>query len=199
MVSMDVEQILNHTDAIQSGHFLLASKRHSKNYVQCQKVLMRPAISMRLASALLQSIGNLSAIDAVIAPAIGGINWQVYLACELAKFNQSVLGLFAEKALVDNETQFILRRGQEIQPNLRVLIAEDVVTTGQSVLKVIDLVRRHLAIPVGVASIIDRSSSEIDFGVPLYSLLKLQIESYEAYDCQLCQQNIPLEKPGSSV
>lgn len=182
-----VEAMLVESGALMDGHFLLTSGRHSGRYVQCAQVLKYPEYSARLGEAIADGFRG-SGVDLVIGPAMGGI----LIAYEVARS----LGkpcLFAER----ENGKMTLRRGFAIEPGKRVLVVEDVITTGGSVHEVLDLVRDSGGEPAGVGVIVDRSGGKADFVVPLRALLTLSIETYDAQECPLCAVGSRPIKPGS--
>lgn len=183
----EVLGIFKESGALLEGHFLLTSGRHSNQYMQCAKVLQYPHHAARLGEALAQAFQG-KGIDVVVGPAMGGI----LVAHEVGK----ALGT---KALFTERENGVmkLRRGFELQPGERVLVVEDVITTGGSVREVLEVVNSYGAEPVGVGVLVNRSGGNVDFGVPLASLLEIQIESFEPENCPLCATGIPAIKPGS--
>ena len=188
---MNDRQILERfTDAgaLLEGHFLLSSGLHSARYLQCALVLQDPALAGQLCSQLAAKLGDLNA-DIVVGPALGG----VIVAYELARA-LGLPGIFAERA--DGRMQ--LRRGFRIAEGRRVLLAEDVVTTGGSLKEVMAVVREEGGNVVGVASLVDRSGDrDPAFGVPFVSLLRIDVPTWSAEECPLCRDGAPLVKPGS--
>lgn len=182
-----VEFILIESQALLDGHFLLTSGRHSGRYVQCAQVLKYPEQCARLGEAIADGFRD-SGVDLVIGPAMGGI----LIAYEVAR-SLGTPCLFAER----ENGRMALRRGFAIEPGARVLVVEDVITTGGSVREVIELVRSFGGNPVGVGVIVDRSGGRVDFGMPLRALLRLSIETYDAGECPLCAAGTPAVKPGS--
>jgi orotate phosphoribosyltransferase len=187
MKPLNILNILNKAEALLKGHFLLSSGLHSEKYLQCALVLQHPDISEKIAQAIAKNF-NKEKIDVVVGPALGGVT----LAYEVARAI-GVRGIFTER----QDGVMILRRGFFIEKGERVLVVEDVVTTGLSTKEVIGVVERAGGITVGVASIIDRSSQPVDFGVPFFSLAKVDVKAYHAKDCPLCKANVPVVKPGS--
>jgi orotate phosphoribosyltransferase len=173
--------------ALLEGHFLLSSGKHSSRYVQCALILQDPDATARLC-ALLADRWRDEGIQAVVAPAVGGI----VLAYELARA-LGTRGIFMER---DENDTFILRRGFSIEPGERVLVAEDVVTTGGSVVGIIQGVKGLGGEVAGAAALVDRSGG-IDLGCPLASCLQIEIPVYEPDDCPLCAKGEPAVKPGS--
>ena len=187
MTEKEIIAILDSTGARQTGHFLLTSGRHSGEYMQCAKLFVNPKISERLCFALAKKIKDLK-VDYVVSPALGGILMGYELARALGCDNY-----FAERV----DSTFALRRGFTLKQGEKVIVAEDVITTGGSVKEVIELVRSQGAEVIGVAVIVDRSGGTIDFGIPLYSLWQTNIATYDKGSCPLCQTGLPLVKPGS--
>lgn len=186
MTETEVLSALEDARAILTGHFQLTSGRHSDRYVQCARVLEDPALVTRLASAIAELIGERQ-VDLVAAPAVGGIIIGFAVAQALG-----VNFIFSER----ENGRMVFRRGFEVPDGARVLVVEDVVTTGGSVAEVIDLVRRAGGVPVAVAALIDRGGPKA-FDVGLLPLLRLQVESWEPETCALCAAGVPLSAPGS--
>lgn len=186
MTDAEVLQSLKDAGAILSGHFALTSGRHSDTYVQCARVLENPALTCRLAEALVERIGERQ-IDLVAAPAVGGIIIGFAVAQALG-----VNFIFTER----EAGKMVFRRSFHVPDSARVLVVEDVVTTGGSVAEVIDLVRAAGGDVVAVASLIDRGGSK-KFDAELIPLLRLEVESWEADTCGLCVCGVPLYSPGS--
>lgn len=180
-------EIFQKTDAMLNGHFLLTSGRHSDRYFQCALVIQHPhycsSLCQELASRFLDQ-----GVTAVIGPAMGGI----VMSYELAR-HLSVRSLFTER----EQGKMTLRRGFQISPGERILVVEDVITTGGSVKEVIQLVQEAGGIVVGVAVLVDRSGGQAHLGVRTESLLQIPAVSYNPEDCPLCQQGLPIVKPGS--
>ena len=183
-----VLEVLKEADVLQEGHFLLTSGRHSNKYMQCAKLFRNAKFSEELCSALAQQFMK-EKIDIVIGPALDAVQ----MAYEVSRT------LSCENFFTERYNGFMaLRRGFVIVPKQRVLVVEDVVTTGGSVREVIDIVKDQGGVVVGVGVIVDRTGGNIDFGVPLKAVISVKIESWEAEDCPLCKNgNIKLVKPGS--
>jgi len=181
--------ILSRNEAVLEGHFLLTSGRHAARYVQCAKLFINPKDSELLCHELAAKFAD-DNIEVVIGPAIGAI----HVAYETAR-QLGVKNLFAER----QDGKFTLRRGFTLAPGTRVLITEDVITTGGSVQEVVDMVRALGGVPVGVGVLVNRSGGKAGFGdVPLKALLDLDVPSFEAADCPLCREGkLPAIKPGS--
>lgn len=186
MAEQEVLQALKNADAVLSGHFQLTSGRHSDTYVQCARILEDPVLTTRLAAAIVARLGERH-IDLVAAPAVGGIIIGFAVAQALG-----VKFIFSER----QGGAMVFRRGFEIPAGGRVLVVEDVVTTGGSVAEVIDLVRSAGGEPVVVTSLIDRGGPKT-FDLELVPLLRLEVESWEPESCGLCAADVPLYSPGS--
>jgi orotate phosphoribosyltransferase len=183
----DVERLLAESGAIRRGHFQLSSGRHSPMYVQCAALLQYPDKAARLVEALALYLRD-ARITAVVSPALGGITWGYEMARPLG-----ARAIFVER---ESGGRFVLRRFG-LTPGERVLIAEDVITTGGSTRETIEVVRRAGGEVVGVVAIVDRSGGTAELDVPLRALLTQQIVTYPPADCPLCREYQPLEKPGS--
>ena len=190
IVEQETKGLLERSGALREGHFLLSSGAHSDRYCQCAKALEQPTDAEALARLMARVIDGSVEADVVLAPALGGVVWGFALAGEIG-----ARSVFAERA--DGET-FSLRRGFEIRVGERVLLAEDVVTTGGSVMKLVPLVEHAGARVVGIATIVDRSRGTFDPGHEVFALARLGFETYAAGDCPLCRTGSTAEKPGSS-
>lgn len=181
-------RIFEETGALQNGHFLLTSGLHSPQYFQCAMVLQYPEFLEKFCTDIVDFFFEEEEIDVVVAPAIGGI----VVAQEIAR-QVGCRAIFAER----EAGRMTLRRGFYIESHEKVLICEDVITTGQSVREVIRLVEKTGAFPVGVGSIMDRSNGKAHFDVPFHTVIQVKAVTYKPERCPLCDQNIPLTKPGS--
>jgi len=187
MNQKDILQIFQKAGALLEGHFVLSSGLHSSQYLQCARVLENPKASEELCQALAENFKQ-DKITAVVGPAIGGITFAYELARALG-----ARALFAER----EAGKMRLRRGFRLSAQDKILVAEDVVTTGGSVKEVIELARANGASVIAVCALADRSSRNVDLGARLVSLIKIDIPAFKAQDCPLCKQKIPLAKPGS--
>jgi orotate phosphoribosyltransferase len=174
--------------ALLEGHFRLSSGLHSTGYLQSALVLQHPSDAAALGSAIADLVKDLRPAT-VVSPALGGL----IIGHEVARA-LGARAIFAERA---GGTTLSLRRGFTLTPGERVLVVEDVFTTGKSTRETMDVVRDAGATVVGAAAIIDRSGGTIDFSVPYKTLIQLSLPTYEADACPLCKQGVPVLKPGS--
>ena len=190
---MTPEQVLNEfrkADALLEGHFKLSSGLHSRAYLQCARVLMQPKRAAKLAKALATQIkANVKGeIDAVVAPAMGGL----IIGHEVARA-LNVNSMFLERV----DAEFTLRRGFALEGKPRVVMIEDIVTTGLSSREAIAAIRAQGGRVVGAGCLIDRSNGKAKIGVKLASLAKLNIETIDAGAIPTDLKNVPAIKPGS--
>ena len=186
----NVEEIFQKSGAILKGHFLLASGLHSPTYWEKFQVLQYPNYTEQLCRTIANHFQKQN-IQVVAGPTTGGI----ILAFEVAR-QLGVRGIFAEK---EGTTERAFRRGFSINPGERVLIVDDILTTGSSIRQVMAAVTKQGGIVIGIGVLVDRSEQGVEFGVPLFSCLRRPITpTYTPQDCPLCAKNIPLVKPGSS-
>jgi len=181
----DILAIFTQAEALLQGHFLLTSGKHSNQYVQCAQVLKFPQHTETLMKELRQKLTG--QYDLVVGPAMGG----VIVAYEMAR-QLGVPALFTER----EAGVMKLRRGFRIEPGQKVLVVEDVITTGGSVQEAIDCVREAGGVVEEAAVLVDRSGGSHVLQVPVTSLLEISIQTYEAADCPLCPESQPV-KPGS--
>jgi orotate phosphoribosyltransferase len=188
-----VKDELMKAGAILEGHFRLSSGLHSSTYVQCALALAHPLLAERLGEALAEKMGYPLA-DVVLGPALGGVVIAQELARALSKHHKrEVLSYFSERKDVAME----LRRGFILHPGQKVILVEDVVTTGKSILESAELVKQAGAEIIGWGSIVNRSGGKFVSTPALVSLLMLQITNYEPETCPLCEQGVEFVKPGS--
>ncbi|HEV8591166.1 MAG TPA: orotate phosphoribosyltransferase [Pyrinomonadaceae bacterium] len=187
---MTSEQILDHfrnTEALLEGHFILSSRLHSPNYLQCALALQFPADAAKFGRAIAEHFLD-AGIETVASPAIGGL----------------VIGYAVAQALnlrfIWTERQdgvMTVRRGFTIKPGEKILVVEDVITTGGSTRECIAALEGNGGKVIGAASIIDRSNGKVDVGVPRISLVSLDVPSYNPEECPLCLNGEEAVKPGS--
>jgi orotate phosphoribosyltransferase len=174
--------------ALLEGHFRLSSGLHSPAYLQSALVLQHPRDAESLGSGIATRVADLEP-DVVLSPAMGG----VIIGHEVARA-LGVRAIFAERTADGTLT---IRRGFAVMPGERVMIVEDVFTTGKSTRETIAVAAAAGGQVVGAAAIVDRSGGAIDFGVPLRTLVQLVVPSYEPAACPLCAAGTPVVKPGS--
>jgi orotate phosphoribosyltransferase len=184
------DELLNRfrsSGALLEGHFRLTSGLHSPGYLQCALVLQDPATAEALGRAIAAQTRHLSP-TVVLSPALGG----VVIGHEVGRA-LGVRAIFAER----QDAVLTLRRGFDLDPTDRVLIVEDVLTTGGSTRETMHVARQWGAHVVGAASIVDRSGGRATFDVPFVSLLAIELPTYHEEVCPLCAAGVPIVKPGS--
>ena len=190
----NVLPLLKDSGAMLEGHFLLSSGRHSDRYFQCAKLLQYPDKAAAALAGVVEKIkqdiqaGKL-AIDIVVGPAMGGI----IVAYELGR-QLGLPALFTER---DDNGTMVLRRGFEVQPGHKILITEDVVTTGKSSGESAVVLEAQGAVITALACVVDRRQPGIEIQWPFYPAIKIEAENWDPSDCQLCKKGIPVVKPGS--
>ncbi len=188
MTDKEVLQCYERTGGVLKGHFLLTSGRHSDTYMQSAKLFVHPDEAVKIVAALAEKLAPYKP-DMVVSPAVGGI----ILGYELSK-QLGVTNIFAER----ENGEMTFRRGFALEKGMKVVVAEDVVTTGGSVKEVIALCEKVGAQVVACASVVDRSNGKVEFGVPYVPLLSMEVTSWEAGDCPLCKAGASAPyKPGS--
>ena len=190
IASSDVERVFRESGALREGHFILASGRHSSLYLEKFQVLQHPADTERLCGAIAVWARSLG-VDSVAGPTTGGI----ILAHELAR-QLGVRAIYAERREGAPGREF--RRGFAVAPGERVLVVDDIMTTGGSVQETIDAVRSAGAAIAGAAVLVDRSGGASRLDVPVHSLWRLDIPSYTPAECPLCAKGIPATHPGTT-
>lgn len=184
-----VLEILKEAGVLLEGHFRLTSGRHSNKYLQCAKIFRNTKYSEELCAALAEQFAD-EGVEVVIGPAMGAVQMAYEVSRHLKCEN-----FFAER---EADGKMALRRGFVVKPGMKVLLVEDVVTTGGSVKEVLELVKAAGAEVVGIGSIVDRTGGKIDFGVPFKAVISVEVESWEPENCPLCKEGkIELVKPGS--
>ena len=180
-------EIFRSSGALLEGHFKLTSGLHSNTYFQCAKVLQYPEYLTEICRNIASFFSGLK-VDTVISPAVGGIVVGTEVGRQLG-----VKTVFAER----KNGEMALRRGFSVSPGDKVLVVEDVITTGGSVAEVIGVVTKAGAEIVGVGSVVDRSNGTVTLAEKQFSLLTLEVKNYEPHNCPLCDQNVPIDIPGS--
>ncbi|MDN5326186.1 MAG: orotate phosphoribosyltransferase [Moorella sp. (in: firmicutes)] len=183
----EVLDIFRRTGVLWEGHFVLTSGLHSGRYLQCARVQQFPEENTLLCRELAARFKE-RGITTVIGPALGAI----IMAYEMAR-QLGARCLFTER----ENGAMTLRRSFTLEPGEKVLVVEDVITTGGSVREVIEVVKQHGAVPVGVGVLVDRSGGRADVGAPVEPLITFDIETYQPGDCPLCREGVPVVKPGS--
>ncbi|MBR6408076.1 MAG: orotate phosphoribosyltransferase [Clostridia bacterium] len=183
-----VLEILTEAGVLLEGHFKLTSGRHSNRYLQCAKIFRNTKYSEELCAALAEQFKDEN-VELVVGPALGAVQMAYEVSRSIGCEN-----FFAER----EDGKMTLRRGFAVNPGQRVLVVEDVVTTGGSVKEVIGLIKEQGGVVIGVGSIVDRSNGKADFGVPFKSVIAVDVDSWEPDDCPLCKAGAgePI-KPGS--
>ncbi len=187
MTEHEILQVFRDTGALLEGHFILRSGLHSRQYFQCALALQNMPTVERLGGDLAGKVRSLNAVT-VVSPAMGGL----VLGQEVAR-QLRVRFIFVEK----DDGKLVLRRGFKIGSGERILVVEDVVTKGGRVQETIDIVRAHGGQLVGVAMAVDRSGGAVNFQVPTFSLLALNVETFPADHLPADLAGIPAVKPGS--
>jgi orotate phosphoribosyltransferase len=187
MTRDELLDLYRRSGALLEGHFRLTSGLHSPGYLQCALVLQYPQQAEALGRAIADRVRDLRA-TVVLSPALGG----VVIGQEVGRA-LGVRAIFVER----QDGQLALRRGFTLGPSDRVLVVEDVMTTGGSTRETIAVAKAAGGQVVGTASIVDRSGGTIRFEVPFVSLLDIALPTYEPDQCPLCAQGLPIVKPGS--
>jgi orotate phosphoribosyltransferase len=187
MTEQEVLQVFRQTGALLEGHFILRSGLHSRQYFQCALALQFMPTVEKLGAELARKARTLGAVT-VVSPAMGGL----VIGQEVAR-QLGLRFIFVEK----EDGKLVLRRGFKISPGEKVLVVEDVVTKGGRVQETIDIVRAHGGQVVGVAIAVDRSGGLVNFGMPMLSLLAMNVETFEAEKLPPDLAGRPAEKPGS--
>lgn len=187
LTEKEVEDLLIETSAIMEGHFLLTSGLHSPRYVEKFNVLQKPVYTEKLCKAMAEKFKDAN-IETVVGPVTGGI----LLAHETGKA-LGTRAIFTER----ENGKMTFRRGFKLHEGERVLIVEDIVTTGGSIREVIDVVKENGGIPVAVSMLVDRSGGKATFGdVPATALLHMDVQTYKPEECPLCKAGVPMTKRG---
>lgn len=187
MTQAEVLDAFRRSGALHEGHFRLSSGLHSPGYLQCALVLQHPRDAEMLGAALGELVRSLGAVT-VLSPAMGGI----VIGQEVGRA-LGVRAIFAER----QDGALTLRRGFALDPGEKVIVVEDVVTTGGSTRETMDVARAAGAIVVGACAIVDRSGGKQGLDVPFHALLPMDVKTYSPDDCPLCKQGLPVVKPGS--
>ncbi len=187
MTETEILQVFRDTGALLEGHFVLRSGLHSRQYFQCALALQDMPTVEKFGAALAQKLKGLGAVT-VVSPAMGGL----VLGQEVAR-QLRLRFIFVEK----EDGKLVLRRGFKIAAGEKVLVVEDVVTKGGRVQETVDIVRAHGGIVLGVGIAVDRSGGQVGFGVPMFSLLRMNVENFQADKLPADLAALPPMKPGS--
>ena len=183
----DYLEIFRNTGALLDGHFVLTSGRHSASYFQCAKVMQYPEHLLDFSKKIMDHFLNIS-IDTVISPAVGGI----VIGTEVGRIMNKKT-IFAER----ENGEMTLRRGFSVEKGEKFLVVEDVITTGGSVKEVMNLIESSGGIVVGVGVIVDRSNGKVVLHENQFSIVPLEVNSYNEDDIPEFLKSIPIQKPGS--
>lgn len=187
-----VLRLFAESGALLEGHFLLASGRHSAQYMEKFHLLRQPVIASRLCGLFADAVRE-HRVDVVVGPTTGGI----LLAFDVAR-QLGVAAAYAERASEGGSAREI-RRGTTFAPGSRVFVVDDILTRGGSVRETLAALAPHRVEVIGVGVIVDRSGGTVDVGVPIHALATVDIEIWTPEDCPLCAAGVPLVKPGSTA
>ena len=200
LAAASVEELFARSGALREGHFLLKSGRHSGRYLEKFLVLQYPSIASELGRRMAAELARHDP-TLVVGPTTGG----VLLAFEVARLLTSVIGrevrgIFAEPFVAADGSPAgrTLRRGWPVTTDERVVVVDDILTTGASVLETIEAIRAAGPAPMAASVIVDRSSGPLDLGIRVHALGRIEIPSWPAAECELCRAGLPITKPGSS-
>jgi orotate phosphoribosyltransferase len=186
-----VLEMLRASGALKAGHFALSSGRHSDQYIEKFDLLRQPRATSEVCRLIADRFQN-QFIDVVVGPTTGG----VILAFEVAR-QLGVAAAYAERSTISNSAREF-RRGTAFANGTRVLVVDDILTTGGSLRETLDALAAHPVVVIGVAILVDRSSGDLDLGVPYMALASMNIDTWDAAECPLCGQGMPLVKPGTT-
>ncbi len=191
-MTIDVLETMQATGALKHGHFLYASGRHGEIYLEKFDLLRDPAATVELCAGFADAFRG-ARVDVVVGPTTGGI----LLAFETAR-QLGVKAAYAERG-TDGVSGREFRRGTTFEPGSRILVVDDILTTGGSVGETLDALERHPVEVVGIGVMVDRSAGQTRFGdIPLHALAAHEFASWLADECPLCAQSVPLVKPGTT-
>jgi orotate phosphoribosyltransferase len=189
MSEKNILEIFKETDALLEGHFKLTSGKHSDIYYEKFMILKRPRICEKVCIELAKMFEK-DEVELVVGPTTGG----VIIAYEVAKY-LGVDSIYAEPG--EGITGRVLKRGFDIKPGTNVLIVDDVLTTGTSIVELLEMVEAYGAHIVGIGEFLDRSGGKVKFGYPLKALATVAANAWAPEDCPLCKKDIPITKRGS--
>jgi orotate phosphoribosyltransferase len=199
LAQASIEELFLRSGALREGHFQLKSGRHSGRYLEKFLVLQYPSLGVEIGRRLAAELARYEP-TLVVGPTTGGVLLAFETARQLSELlGREVRGIFAEPAPPsDGGSRRALRRGWPLSADERVVLVDDILTTGASLLETADAVRAAGAEPLAAAVIVDRSTTPVAAGFPVHALGEIEIESWMAAECELCAAGVPLEKPGSS-
>jgi orotate phosphoribosyltransferase len=186
-----VLEMLRASGALKAGHFELSSGRHSEQYIEKFDLLRQPRATSEVCRLIADRFRG-QVIDVVVGPTTGG----VILAFEVAR-QLGVAASYAERSTI-GDTAREFRRGTVFAAGTRVLVVDDILTTGGSLRETLAALAAHPVMVCGVAVLVDRSSGDLDLGVPYMALASMNIETWDAAECPLCRQGMPVLKPGTT-
>ena len=189
---MDLDSLLREVGALKDGHFVLSSGRHSDRYVEKFDLLRQPRATERACAGIVERVAGLGRIDVVAGPTTGGI----LLAFEVGR-QLNKPAAYAERSESGSLAREF-RRGTTFAPGARVLVVDDILTTGGSVRETLAALTVRGVEPIAVAVLVDRSGGIVDLGVPLIALSQMRIDTWEADECPLCREGVPVTKPGTT-
>ena len=202
LADASIEELFLRSGALRDGHFILKSGRHSGRYLEKFLVLQYPSLGVEIGRRLADALAPYEP-TLVVGPTTGGVLLSFETARQLSEMlGREVRGIFAERLDADAEQgggpRRALRRGWRVAPDERVVLVDDILTTGASVLETADAVRAAGAQPLAAAVIVDRSTEPVAAGFPIHPLGSIEMESWSAESCPLCRKGLPINRPGSS-
>ena len=196
LTNAGIEELFEAAGALRRGHFLLKSGRHSDRYLEKFAVLQYPSLAVEIGRRLAESLMD-SDPTLVVGPTTGGALLAAETARQLqAALNRTVRGVFAEP--MERGTR-ALRRGWPVGPTDRVVLVDDILTTGASLAETVNAVRVAGGTPLVASVIVDRSTGPVEIGCPIVPLGRIEIDSWTAAECPVCERGEPIVKPGSSA
>jgi orotate phosphoribosyltransferase len=198
LAGLSIQELFARSGALRDGHFLLKSGRHSAHYLEKFQVLQYPSLTTEICRRFTDVLAPYDP-TLVVGPTTGGVMLAFETARQLSeRLGREIRGIFAEPVADVGQPKRALRRGWPVAPAERVVLVDDVLTTGASLVETADAIRVVGVEPLAAAVIVDRSSGALDIGFPVHALGRIEIPSWPAGECQLCAVGSPLEKPGSS-
>lgn len=187
MEHSEILDLFRNSNALLSGHFKLTSGRHSDVYYEKFSLLRQPAICTLICETMANKLRT-SGAQTVVGPTTGGI----IIAYDVARYLK-VEAIYAEPG----ENRRVFKRGMALDKGQKVVIVDDVLTTGRSLFEVIDLVQSYQVEIVGISVLLDRSNGQVKFDQPFYPLASVSANNWDSAECPLCQKNVPLTQRGS--